>query len=67
MLIGKLIAISPHFVLHRISYCFDLGSAACFTNNKKIRYGFRYLSQIEGYNILRFLFLYRLDDSFKDS
>ena len=66
MLIGKLIAISPHFFLHRIGYCFDLGSAAGFTNNEKIRYGFRYLSQIEGDDILRFLLLYRLDDSFKD-
>ena len=66
MLIRKLIAISPHFFFNRIGYCFDLGSAAGFTNNEKIRHGFRYLSQIEGYDILRFLFLYRLDDSLKD-
>ena len=66
MLIGKLFAIILHFFFHRIGYCSDLGSTAGFTNNEKIRYGFRYLSQIEGNDILRFLILYRLDDSFKD-
>ena len=66
MLIGKIIAIFPHFFFHRIGNCFDLGSAAGFTNNEKVRYGFRYLSQIEGNDVLCFLILYRLDDSFKD-
>jgi len=66
MLIGKLIAIFSHFLLYRIRYCFDLSSTAGFTNNKKIRHRFRYLSQIEGYDVMGFLFLYRLDDSFED-
>jgi len=66
MLVGKLIAIFPHLFLHRIRYCFDLGRTAGFTNNEKIRHRFRYLSQIEGYDIVGFLFLYRLDDSSED-
>lgn len=66
MLIGKLIAIFPDLHFHRIRYCFDLGCTAGFTNNEKIRHRFRYLSQIEGYDMLGFLFLYRLNDCFED-
>ena len=66
MLIGKLLAIFSHFFFHAVRYCLDLSSTAAFANNEKIRYRFRYLSQIEGYDVVGFLFLYRLNDSFED-
>src|SRR5579863_10556886 len=65
MLVRKLIAIFSHFLLHTVRYCFDLGSTAAFANNKKIRYRFRYFAQIEGYNVMGFFFLNRLDDNFE--
>jgi len=66
MLIRKLFALLTHFLFHGIRYRFDLGGASGFTNNEKISHCFRYLSQIEGYDMLRFLFLYCLDDCLKD-
>ena len=62
MLIGKLFAILLYQFLYRIGNRFYLGCATGFTNNEKIRHCFRYFSQIEGNDILRFLFLYCLDD-----
>jgi len=66
MLIRKLLAIISHFFLHPVRYCFDLSRTAGFADDKKIRHRFRYLSQIEGYDVVGFLFLYRLNDSFED-
>ncbi len=66
MLIGKFIAILPHLLFHRIGNRFYLGGTAGFTNDKKIRHCFRYLSQIEGNDIFTFFFLYCLDDGFKN-
>ncbi len=66
MLIGKLLAVFSHFFFYTVRYCLDLSRTAAFANNEKIRHRFRYLSQIEGYNVVGFLFLYRLNDSFED-
>lgn len=48
---------------YRISYCLYLYFGFSFTKNKKIRYCFVYLSQIQRYNFFTFLFLYGIYNS----
>lgn len=66
MLIRELIAIPPDFLFYLVGYRLDLGGAGGLANDKKVRYRFRYLPEIEGDDMLALLFLYCFDDGFEN-
>lgn len=54
-----------HLRIHKIHDCLYLGIGACLTNNKEIGYSLRYLTQVEGYDVFPFFFLYGAYYGFK--
>ena len=65
MTVGQLACCFLHLLFYGIRYSFYLYIGSGFTNNKKIRHGLRYFTQVKRNDIFSFFLLNCVNDRFK--
>lgn len=66
MMVGDFEAMLAYFFSNKIGNCFNLDMTACLANDEKISHSFRYLPQVQAYNIFSFFLLDGLYYGFED-